>query len=229
MNENIIYGNRRPQPVFAPNLPLQVDEAASNTAQELDDLTPKDYSVSVDEIRLLLAQSGIEKSKDTIQRYCREGRLDCVKLGLLRRYFATPQSVESLLLYLQTDLIEVEEFELDEPASIRMQAHTGEDTQKSEEESHPHETASTRTQLHAPEYATDMLDFLKTQITVKDDQIKVKDSQIAAMLERDRETNFLIRELQTQLSSTVHLIAGASDRRDHSVPVRDVGEGEIAR
>ena len=100
MNENNLYGIHRPQPVFSTNPPLQVDEPASNTAQQLDALTPKDFSVSVDEIRLLLAQSGIEKSKDTIQRYCREGRLDCVKLGLLRRYFATPQSVENLIIYL---------------------------------------------------------------------------------------------------------------------------------
>ena len=110
-----------------------------------------------------------------------------------------------------------------------MQLDAGEDSKKSQHESQPHEPALTRTQPHAPEYASDMLDFLKGQITVKDDQIKVKDSQIAAMLERDRETNFLIRELQTQLSSTVQLIAGASERRDYSVPVRDMGEGEAAR
>ena len=119
--------------------------------------------------------------------------------------------------------------ELDEPASTFMQLDAGEGSQKSEQESLPHEPASTRTQPHQPEYTSDMLDFLKGQITVKDDQIKVKDSQIAAMLERDRETNFLIRELQTQLSSTVQLIAGASERRDHTVPIRDMGEGEAAR
>ena len=79
MNENNLCGVRRPQPVFATNPTMQVDEAASKSVKQLDALTPKDYSVSVDEIRLLLAQSGIEKSKDTIQRYCRDGRLDCVK------------------------------------------------------------------------------------------------------------------------------------------------------
>jgi hypothetical protein len=57
---------------------------------------------------------------------------------------------------------------------------------------------------------TDQAEQLKT----KDEQLKIKDTQIAAMLERDRETNFLIRGLQTLL--------GLPDRRDpstsHDIP-----------
>ena len=51
----------------------------------------------------------------------------------------------------------------------------------------------------------DQADQLKT----KDEQLKIKDTQIAAMLERDKETNFLIRGLQTLL--------GLPDRRETSV------------
>ncbi len=40
---------------------------------------------------------------------------------------------------------------------------------------------------------------LTDQLRTKDEQLKIKDTQIAAMLERDRETNFLIRGLQTLL------------------------------
>jgi hypothetical protein len=182
---------------------------------------PKDYSVSVDEIRLLLFENGIEKSKDTIQRYCREGRLDAVKLGLLRRYFATPPSVECLIEYLRTDAVEIDA-ELDAPASTGVQVHEGAgggaaselqlhadaEPSKSLPEPEPHEAAPTRMQAHADAHSGEMVEFLKGQINVKDEQIKVKDNQIAAMLERDRETNFLIRELQTQLSNTFRLVAG---------------------
>ena len=42
------------------------------------------------------------------------------------------------------------------------------------------------------------------------DQIGVKDTQIAALLERDKETNFLIRVLQTMLAP----LLGTGERRD---------------
>lgn len=215
---------------------MQVHAAAPEDMSLLlsaDDV-PKDYCVSVDEIRLLLFENGIEKSKDTIQRYCREGRLDAVKLGLLRRYFATPLSVERLLEYLRTDAVEVAAAELDAASSTGMQAHEGAvstvkpdlqlhaaaEPSKSAPEPDPHEAASTRTQAHAADDG--MVDFLKGQINVKDEQIKVKDNQIAAMLERDRETNFLIRELQTQLSNTFRLVAGSrEDAPRESAPHRE--------
>ncbi len=57
----------------------------------------KKFSVSVDEIRIRLREVGISKSKDTVQRWCREGLLDCQRLGLMRRYFATEPSVETWL------------------------------------------------------------------------------------------------------------------------------------
>ncbi len=62
-----------------------------------------DTPVSVDELLIRLHEIGIDKSKDTIQRYCREGDLDCEKLGMLRRYFATEVSVEKLIEKLQPD------------------------------------------------------------------------------------------------------------------------------
>jgi hypothetical protein len=42
------------------------------------------------------------------------------------------------------------------------------------------------------------------------DQIGVKDTQIAALLERDKETNFLIRGLQTMLTP----LLGTGERHD---------------
>jgi hypothetical protein len=240
MNRQTHIGNQRPLPSFrvfensVEQIPensvvnsLQVHATASEKVPLLapSDDFPRDYSVSVDEIRLLLFENGIEKSKDTIQRYCREGRLDAVKLGLLRRYFATPLSVERLLEYLRTDAIELDAPELDAPASTGVQAHDGADgTVEPDVQLHaaaepsistlepdPHEAAPTRIQAHATEHSDGMVDFLKGQIDVKDEQIKVKDNQIAAMLERDRETNFLIRELQTQLSNTFRLVAGGRE------------------
>lgn len=54
------------------------------------------YPLWVDAIRSRLFKLGLSKSKDSIQRYCREGTLKCVKLGMLRRYYATDASVARL-------------------------------------------------------------------------------------------------------------------------------------
>ena len=50
------------------------------------------------------------------------------------------------------------------------------------------------------ERSGEMINFLKNQIDEKDRQLRTKDEQIAAMLERDRETNVLIRGLQNILA-----------------------------
>ena len=71
------------------------------------------YPLSVDDIRSKLFTLGISKSKDSIQRYCREGTLTCVKLGMLRRYYATEASVDALIETLQNDA----------PSSDGMQHH----------------------------------------------------------------------------------------------------------
>ncbi len=80
------------------------------------------YPLSVDDIRAQLFALGISKSKDSIQRYCREGRLDCVKLGLFRRYYVTEASVDALVDLLVNDA----------EACSFMQVHEGETSGKSE-------------------------------------------------------------------------------------------------
>ena len=54
--------------------------------------------------------------------------------------------------------------------------------------------------VRTDESSNEMIGFLKNQIEEKDRQLRVKDDQIAGMLERDRETNFLIGKLQEILS-----------------------------
>ncbi|PHP65448.1 hypothetical protein CSC94_19000 [Zhengella mangrovi] len=76
---------------------------ADATSQRISGDPHAVYPLSVDDIRSRLFALGISKSKDTVQRYCREGVLDCVKLGMFRRYFATEASVASLLATLQSD------------------------------------------------------------------------------------------------------------------------------
>ena len=58
----------------------------------------------------------------------------------------------------------------------------------------------------------DYLDLLKTQLDRAQQQLDVKDRQIDALLERDRETNILIQGLQTSLTKVVEALPDG--RRD---------------
>ena len=58
----------------------------------------------------------------------------------------------------------------------------------------------------------DYLELLKTQLDRAQQQLDVKDRQIDALLERDRETNILIQGLQTSLTKVVEVLPDG--RRD---------------
>lgn len=67
--------------------------------------TPEDYTISVEQVRDYLRQKGLNKSKDTIQRWCRTGDLECRKMGLLNRFFTTEASLLALEKKLLPDMI----------------------------------------------------------------------------------------------------------------------------
>ncbi|SEN55187.1 hypothetical protein SAMN04488077_12028 [Roseovarius tolerans] len=64
-----------------------------------------DYTISVEQVREHFRGKGLTKSKDTVQRWCRSGDLDCRKLGLLSRYFTTETSLLMLERKLLPDMI----------------------------------------------------------------------------------------------------------------------------
>jgi hypothetical protein len=108
---------RRPNPLHQPasqphaaettpeNNTLQQDAAATADVQQHEVAPDADYTISVDQVREHLRGKGLVKSKDTIQRWCRAGDLDCKKLGLLGRYFTTESSLSKLERKLLPDMI----------------------------------------------------------------------------------------------------------------------------
>lgn len=218
--------------VSAPSYGQQVDAGAPNenqqdvqldeTANPLPHSKPSDYIIPVDEVLIRLRDCGIEKSKDSVQRYCREGALDCQKLGLFKRYFATEKSLDALIKKMQPDEAACNSMQLDAPAPIRdvvnnrkLDAPASNGTQLHQAADEPQaepEIVSYPNQNPKPEVQDGMMEFLKEEIRVKNTQLEVKDNQIAAMLERDRETNILIRGLQNQLGETFAMLAGRTNR-----------------
>lgn len=168
---------------------------------------PEAFTVSVDEVRLRLHNHGIDKSKDTIQRYCREGSLNCQKLGLMRRYFATEESVETLIEKLQQDV----------PASGSMQVHADADDEFDDEmQMHApaedtnlvadkvlHGPASTVTQVHADE---------RSNSSASDHVVALLNQQIDSL---NGQVGFLREELvdrRQQAKALQDVIAGMKDQ-----------------
>ena len=116
MNDHLIGTQRRTQ-MHAPGVPEEAAEktlkmshmqeaAAAEPVMQGHASSPIEYyTISVQQVRDHLRSKGLIKSKDTIQRWCRAGDLDCQKLGVLGRYFTTETSLLALEQKLLPDMI----------------------------------------------------------------------------------------------------------------------------
>ena len=200
-----------------------MDEFPGATGHDMSRQTATDpdteFTLSLEEAASLYARAGHPRTLRSLQRYCGNGHLDARKIqtALGDKYLVSRQSVARHIL-------QIEELNsLDNVATGRgfsRQVATSHDTpDKPQEHTTPTATTTTSsdtTQPPAPtgsdsprqeattspdmsryvgrlemevEQAKDERDFLR-------EQIDRKDKTIDSLLERDRETNFLIRGLQ---------------------------------
>jgi hypothetical protein len=182
--------------------------------------TDTDYTLSLEEVSDLYAGAGFPRTQRTLQRYCVSGHLDARKVATMLgdKFFVTPQSV-------RRHLAQIAELAPFGPAAVgRDQSRpvaTPNATPVAQEQSYPIQPAPAATgpdvsrQAASEEHGVsqyvarlereveqliDDREFLREQIKVKDGQIALKDQQIGAMLERDRETNILVQGLQKMLT-----------------------------
>jgi hypothetical protein len=163
-----------------------------------------DFTLSLDEVAQRYDTAGHARTIRTLQRYCASGHLEAQKVATTTgdKYLVTPQSVARHIAQLD---------ELKALASVASHRDQSRQVATSIESSttHPaHSEAgaagSTTTEPtdvsryvvrleREVEQARDERDFLR-------EQIDRKDKTIDALIERDRETNFLVRGLQEMLT-----------------------------
>jgi hypothetical protein len=112
-----LFAPRRQEPLHSPAVQahaaentadlnvLQPDAAADSRVQDDAAAKLEDYTISVEQVREHFRSKGLTKSKDTIQRWCRAGDLDCRKQGVFGRYFVTETSLLKLERKLLPDMI----------------------------------------------------------------------------------------------------------------------------
>ena len=167
-----------------------------------------DFTLSIDEALERYARAGHPRTPRSVQRYCAKGHLQCrlIETGFGEKYLIDPASVEKHIAYIN----EVT------PATGRDtsgQVATSRDNE-TQENSGATEAATSTDQPRPVATGHDMSryvarvesenEFLRQQITVKDDQIK-------DLTERARETNHLIAGLQKMLTP---LLGGATEPRE---------------
>jgi hypothetical protein len=178
------------------------------------------YTLSLEETALRFAEAGLPRNIRSLQRYCAAGRLDCIKEETVSglAYFVDPDSVERAI----TQLAQLHGItdEVRHGTTVHDMSHhvVAEDQTRMVDDT-PRPSAANRDN-DAPENqerqspsqpdVSELVALIKEENRFLRDQIGVKDTQIAALLERDKETNFLIRGLQTMLSP----LLGSGERRD---------------
>jgi hypothetical protein len=215
------------------------DEARHNTS-DLARPSATRYTLSLEDVSRLFEDAGLPRNGRTLQRYCAAGRLDCIKemtvTGLA--YFVDPVSVERAIkelaqLHTLTDQVRhtpTPEKVSDYVAQVSEPLATP-DTPRPSAADRDIEPEKIQERQSAPE--PDMSGVVavleRENIVLRQQneflyrQVDVKDTQIAALLERDKETNYLVRGLQTMLAPLLGR-GGNRDNRPDIDPHVDGGQ-----
>jgi hypothetical protein len=183
-----------------------------NPEQPRTDATSRDrspehqYTLSVEQTAELYAKAGHPRTIRAIQKYCALTKLDCHKVETEtgEKYLVAPYSVGRHIAYIN---------EVRTDATRRVQSRTDANVRPLENNDNqvhpamPNGRVQSRTDATVRDeedrYVARLEDengFLRGQIDVKDSQIALKDKTIDALLERDRETNVLVSQLQRMLA-----------------------------
>lgn len=166
-----------------------------------------DFTLSIDEALLLYASAGLPRTPRSVQRYCAKGHLQCrlIETEFGEKYLINSASVAKHIAYIH-EVTPATSREVSRPFATSRDIVTPEEPPKVEVPTSPDQPRQVATSPDVSRYV-DRLEgeneFLRTQISVKDDQIK-------DLTERARETNHLIAGLQKMLTP---LLGGSVEPR----------------
>src|SRR4051794_18771283 len=158
-----------------------------------DATSPDDYTLTIDDAAARYEHAGHPRTTRTIQRYCAKGHLECLRqeTSFGDKYVITPASVARHIAQIE-ELASAARRDMSRHAATDVAAEQRHDTGTSAAPASPDMPRQDAADVRYVTLLESENTFLKTQITTKD-------TQITALLERDRETNTLIQGLQRML------------------------------
>ena len=162
-----------------------------------------DFTLTIDEALERYSRAGLPRTPRSIQRYCAKGHLQCrlIETEFGEKYLIAPASVDKHIAYIEEvrlaatspDLSRHDATSRDRSRQVATTVVPGETPDE------PRQEAPTGADQSRP-VATAYVERLESENEFLRGQIGVKDNTIAALLERDRETNHLIAGLQKMLT-----------------------------
>lgn len=173
--------------------------------------TDRDFTLSIEDVAERYASAGHPRTLRTLQRYCASGHLECQKIPttLGDKYYVAPFSVARHIAQINEVIAFTERTtgrDLSRPTATPVAPVLSQPQGTHERATEPdlsRPVATSRVDEPSAEQgraAARALEKLEDENTFLRDQIRTKDKQIDALLERDRETNILVRGLQEMLT-----------------------------
>jgi NAD-dependent SIR2 family protein deacetylase len=167
-----------------------------------------DFTLTIEDALALYAEAGIPRTPRSIQRYCAKQHLSSrrIETEFGEKYLITRASVEKHIAYIK-EVTPTTSRDLPRPAATTVAAENKDDTRRQETQNTDDLPRPAATSPDLSRYVARLegdIDFLRSQMDVKDNQIK-------EMTERARETNVLIAGLQKMLTP---LLGNPKERRD---------------
>jgi hypothetical protein len=161
-----------------------------------------DFTLTIDDALERYARAGLPRTPRSIQRYCAKGHLQCrlIETGFGEKYLIAPVSVDKHIAYIEEVRLAATSPDLSRHAATSRDTsrHVATAVVPEESPDEPRREAPT-TPDKSRQVATAYVERLESENEFLRGQIGVKDNTIAALLERDRETNHLIAGLQKML------------------------------
>jgi hypothetical protein len=155
---------------------------------------PDQYSLTIEEAAARYEHAGHPRTLRSIQRYCAKGHLDCLRqeTPFGDKYLITPASVARHIAQIE-ELASAAGRDPSRPDATEVAAQVGGDRPQHLVAAGPALPRQVEMDRRYVERVESDNDFLRSQIAVKDEQIK-------DLTERARETNHLIAGLQKMLT-----------------------------
>jgi hypothetical protein len=153
------------------------------------------YVLTVEQAAELYAKAGHQRTQRAIQKYCALSKLDCHKVETEtgEKYMVAPYSIDRHVAYINEVRTAPNGRGQTRPvANLRTMEN------KDNEGANSLEQSRTDAPVRSPEDRYVVL--LEKENEFLRGQVSVKDTQIEALLERDKETNTLIHRLQAMLA-----------------------------
>lgn len=220
--------------------PEPVDEEINSLPVEADtppSIETEEFTVSVDEIRNRLRDAGIEKSKDTVQRWCRDGKLVCDKLGLFQRFYATEESVSAWIEFLQKDAAASNNLPQHaaarSPKKPEVQVHAGAEKRDTAENHDTHAAASNSMKDDAAEHiknnSPNLEENNKVKISESPQSVEIKSTEDVekgtAPPANSQVIDLLQKQIGTLMDERDFLREELVDRRNQAAALQNVIQG----